>query len=83
LRGALQEKGLLFGYGASAASSSATPSRAKKTAHASEQYPPDILKRRQARFNEQLERRSTSAYSAAFAAIGLLGCVVQFAGGCP
>jgi transposase len=55
LRQALGEKGLAFGFGTIRRFSRATRSRAKKTAHASEQDRPDVLKRRQAWFESQFD----------------------------
>ncbi len=48
-------KGLRSAWPRSGASAAATSSRAKKTAHAAEQERPDILKRREAWFEDQLD----------------------------
>ena len=55
LRGALQGKGLVFGYGTPPLLRPPRHHAQKKTAHASEQDRPDILRRREAWFEDQLD----------------------------
>jgi hypothetical protein len=54
-RASLARQGLVFGFARSSASSPGTPSRAKKTAHATEQDRPDVLTRREEWFEDQLD----------------------------